>query len=145
MHEEEPEIIKDYELEPFLMKVQALSRTFIDKLFAVCDYYMNGKPTRNSRHLYDIYKLKDYLSFDENFMILVTEVRSHRAQIDAKVAPSARENVEMLAVAKQLIREEFYENDYNESTLKLITDDISYEIVKENYLKIMKMIFGKSH
>ena len=33
----EAEILRDYGLEPFKMKTQALSRTIIDKIFAVCD------------------------------------------------------------------------------------------------------------
>ena len=34
---EESEILRDYGLEPFKMKTQTLSRTIIDKIFAVCD------------------------------------------------------------------------------------------------------------
>lgn len=143
MVEEEPEIIQMYGLEPFVMKVQTLSRTFIDKLFAVCDYYLIGKPTRNSRHLYDIYKLKDYVKFDADFMVLVKGVRKHRALMDVKVAPSAREDIDVLAVVNQLIQEDFYLSDYNDSTLKLIMDDVRYEEAKENYLNIMNMIFCK--
>ena len=62
-----PDIIDEFELEPFIMKTQSLARTFIDKLFAICDYYMNEKATRNSRHLYDIYKLKPWIVADEQF------------------------------------------------------------------------------
>ena len=29
-------------LEPFEMNVQSLDRTFIDKVFALCDYYMEN-------------------------------------------------------------------------------------------------------
>ncbi|WP_214803187.1 nucleotidyl transferase AbiEii/AbiGii toxin family protein [Exiguobacterium sp. ERU656] len=32
-------LITEYELDPFEMRVQTIDRTFIDKLFAVCDYY----------------------------------------------------------------------------------------------------------
>lgn len=141
--EEEPEIMEEYGLVPFTMKVQKLSRTLIDKLFAVCDYYMTGKPTRNSRHLYDIYKLKEQIIFDDEFINLVKEVRQHRAKMDIKVAPSAREDVDVYSLAKQIITEDFYEEDYSESTLKLITDDITYEMVKENYIQIMEQVFGK--
>ena len=30
-----------------------------NKVFAVCDYYLQGKAHRNARHLYDIYKLTE--------------------------------------------------------------------------------------
>lgn len=34
-----PEAEKEYGLEPFEMKIQSIERTFVDKVFAVCDYY----------------------------------------------------------------------------------------------------------
>ncbi len=39
------------------MQVQSLERTFIDKVFAVCDYRIQNMMDRDSRHLYDIAKL----------------------------------------------------------------------------------------
>ena len=36
------DIISDYGLEPFSMKVQSVSRTFIDKIYALCDYYITS-------------------------------------------------------------------------------------------------------
>ena len=53
--EEAPELMDRYDgLHSFEMRVQTLERTFIDKVFAICDYYMEGKTYRQSRHLYDI-------------------------------------------------------------------------------------------
>ena len=49
--------VVDYELAPYEIKVQALERTFIDKVFALCDYYLSNEVLRQSRHIYDIYKL----------------------------------------------------------------------------------------
>ena len=137
---EEAEILRDYGLEPFKMKTQALSRTIIDKIFAVCDYYMVGRATRNSRHLYDIFKLKNYISIDDDFKRLFTDVRKHRAEMDIKITPSAREDVDLLAVAEKLIREDFYADDYADSTMKLISDNISYETVKLNYIDLVRSI-----
>ncbi|NLK09722.1 MAG: nucleotidyl transferase AbiEii/AbiGii toxin family protein [Staphylococcus equorum] len=34
------ELLVQYELMPFQMKVQSIDRTFIDKIFALCDYYL---------------------------------------------------------------------------------------------------------
>ena len=39
LQEEAPEMLTEYSLNPFEMKVQGLDRTLIDKVFAVCDYY----------------------------------------------------------------------------------------------------------
>ena len=55
--EEAPDVISQYNLDPFSMKVQGLDRTLIDKVFAICDYYLNNNVTKHSRHIYDIYKL----------------------------------------------------------------------------------------
>ena len=137
---EESEILRDYELKPFKMKTQALSRTIIDKIFAVCDYYMVGRATRNSRHLYDIFKLKNYISIDDDFKRLFADVRKHRSGMDIKITPSAREDVDLLAVAEKLIREDFYADDYADSTMKLISDNISYETVKLNYIDLVRSI-----
>ena len=137
---EEAEILRDYGLEPFKMKTQALSRTIIDKIFAVCDYYMVGRATRNSRHLYDIFKLKNYISMDDDFKRLFADVRKHRSGMDIKITPSAREDVDLLAVAEKLIREDFYADDYADSTMKLISDNISYETVKLNYIDLVRSI-----
>lgn len=40
---ENAEIIEEYGLQPFTMTVQTLDRTLIDKVFALCDYYLQGK------------------------------------------------------------------------------------------------------
>ena len=137
---EESEILRDYGLEPFKMKTQTLSRTIIDKIFAVCDYYMVGRATRNSRHLYDIFKLKNYITIDDDFKRLFTDVRKHRAEMDIKITPSAREDVDLLAVAEELVQEDFYADDYVDSTMKLISDNIFYETVKLNYIELVRSI-----
>ncbi|MCD7791520.1 MAG: hypothetical protein LUH55_13650 [Bacteroides thetaiotaomicron] len=61
--------------------------------------------------------------------------------MDVKVTPSARAEIDVLEIAEKLVREDFYANDYINSTLKLISDDIPYDMVKNNYLELMKMIF----
>ena len=58
----------------FEMKVQGIDRTLADKVFAVCDYYLQGKVAKHARHLYDIYKLLPLVPQDENFRELVKEV-----------------------------------------------------------------------
>ena len=101
---------------------------------------MVGKATRNSRHLYDIFKLKNYISIDDDFKRLFADVRKHRSGMDIKITPSAREDVDLLAVAEKLIREDFYADDYADSTMKLISDNISYETVKLNYIDLVRSI-----
>lgn len=43
MVEEAPEELEKFRLEPFEMKVQGLDRTLADKVFAICDYYMQDR------------------------------------------------------------------------------------------------------
>ncbi len=78
---DEKELISEYDLQPFPMRVQSLNRTMIDKIFALCDYYLQGRAHRNARHLYDIYKLAEYVEIDDSFMNLVKEVRTHRIEM----------------------------------------------------------------
>ena len=49
------------------VKVQTLDRTFIDKLFALGDYYLRNETLGFSRHLYDVYKIKPAIEFDDDF------------------------------------------------------------------------------
>ena len=58
----------------------------------------------------DIYK-KFEDSMDDDFKRLFADVRKHRSGMDIKITPSAREDVDLLAVAEKLIREDFYADD----------------------------------
>ena len=74
------------------MNLQSINRTYIDKVFALCDYYMQGKSKRYSRHLYDLYKLKECVTFDEEFRGLIGEVRKHRENMkNLSFCPERRE------------------------------------------------------
>lgn len=75
------DVAAKFQLNRFVMKLQALERTYIDKIFALCDYYLQGKSKRYSRHLYDIYKLTPMIKFDDNFEKLVKEIREHREKM----------------------------------------------------------------
>lgn len=139
----DPDILEDYGLNPFPMKVQTLSRTLIDKLFAVCDYYLLGKARRNSRHLYDIYKLYPLISDDAAFTHLISEVYKQRAQMDPEITPAAQSGINVGEVAKRLCHEDFYREDYEETTRKLISDDISYVEVNDFYYDLMNKYFSQ--
>lgn len=129
---DEKVLISAYDLQPFPMRVQSLNRTLIDKIFALCDYYLQGKAHRNARHLYDIYKLADYVEVDEEFINLLKEVRAHRIEMGRKIAPAAPLDVNILELVQRICDEEFYKEDYEETTLKLISDSLEYEISKES-------------
>lgn len=140
---EEPELIKKYNLIPFEMSVQCINRTLADKIFAVCDYYLQGKAQRNSRHLYDILKLLNYVEIDEEFVELMMKVREHRKTVGEKIAPAANENVDILQLAREIYDSRFYENDYHNTTENIISDEIDYSIVIERYIQVVKELFEK--
>ena len=138
---EEKELCEAYDLNAFPMRVQSLNRTLIDKIFAVCDYYLQGKDRRNARHLYDIYKVASHVEIDETFFKLVEEVRLHRIKMGTEIAPAAPLDVNILDLSQKICDEDFYKEDYRETTLKLISDTLKYETVKNHYHELVKRIF----
>jgi hypothetical protein len=138
---EEPEIIETYGLAPFTMSVQAIERTMIDKIFALCDYYMQGRPHRNSRHLYDIYKLSTFVKKDDNFQKLAAQVRRHRMGMGDDVAPSASEEIDIAKMIRDICDDDFYKQDYADTTIRLISDDIAYETVRDFYRQFTEDLF----
>ena len=91
MTKEAPDELENFHLEPFEMKVQGLDRTLVDKVFAICDYYMQDRVKKHSRHIYDIYKLLQIVPLTEEFRALIQEVRSVRAMTN--ICPSAQPEV----------------------------------------------------
>ena len=137
LKDDEPELIEEYNLFPFPMQVQSLERTLIDKIFALCDYYIQNRAARNSRHLYDIYKLGQRITIDDNLRALFKEVRSHRLEIKDNVAPSADPSVDVVATIKEFCDTDFYAADYERTTRNLISDEVTYQDVKNYILKFI--------
>ena len=108
------DLAEKFRLDEFEMKVQALERTYIDKIFALCDYYIQNKSKRYSRHLYDIYKLTQHISFDANFEKLYYEIREHRKTM--KICPSAGEGVDVTKIIREFCDADFYREDYETIT-----------------------------
>ncbi len=72
-------VLEQYDLQSFNIEVQSLERTLVDKVFAICDYYVLKKERRNSRHIYDIYKILPNINLDdEKFKCFVEEIRNIR-------------------------------------------------------------------
>lgn len=127
MAEEAPDYIERYSLSPFTMKVQDISRTLADKVFAICDYYLQNKTEKHSRHLYDIYKLLPLVPQDDSFKKLVKEVREVRAL--SPVCPSAKPDADVIELLKEIISENVYKSDYDNITEKLLEEKLNYETV----------------
>ena len=127
MVEEAPDYIEKYALSPFTMKVQDISRTLADKVFAICDYYLQNKTEKHSRHLYDIYKLLPHVPQDDSFKKLVKEVRQVRAL--SPICPSAKQDVDVVDLLKRIVSENVYKSDYENITENLLEEELNYEIV----------------
>lgn len=123
METEAPEFLDIYGLRPFKMKVQGLERTLADKVFAVCDYYLQDKVKKHSRHIYDIYKLLPLVSQDHEYCKLVKEVREVRKS--SPVCLSAQDGVDVPELLKKIIKEAAYKGDYQNLTEGVLEEKIS--------------------
>lgn len=119
--------LKEFALDPFCMKVQDINRTLADKVFAICDYYLEGKTERHSRHLYDIYKLLPLIQLDADFRDLVVEVREGR--LGSKVCHSAKDGINPNELLKKIVNEKTFKEDYDMVTETLLNEVVAYEDV----------------
>ncbi len=118
-------LLKEYSLNPFSMKVQGLDRTLTDKVFAVCDYYLQNRIKKHSRHIYDIYKLLPLVKQDDAFRALVREVRAVRKE--SVICPSAADGVNIPELLAEMIQKEAYREDYRNLTEKLLEEEVDYD------------------
>ena len=107
------------------MNVQSIKRTFIDKVFAVCDYKIQNMEERDSRHLYDISKIVNVIKLDEDLKSLIKQVRVERQK--SKNNPSASSQYDINNLLLEIISTRFYENDFNKVTKKLLYESIDYD------------------
>ncbi len=114
-----------FEAASFSMDVQTLERTFIDKVFAVCDYKIQNMQDRDSRHLYDIAKMVPHIEFNDDLKELIAKVRLDRMK--SKNNPSAQPEYYIPNMLKEIIDSRFYESDYNMITKRLLYEDVSYD------------------
>lgn len=127
LHEQgEHNIIATYSLEPFEITTQDIRRTLVDKVFALCDYYLLDKIHNHSRHIYDIYQLQNAISLDiAEMTALVEQVRHVRKGLT--ICPSAEHGIDMNGLIAEIVAEEIYKQDYKDITEKLIFSPVPYE------------------
>ena len=117
------------------MNVQSLERTFIDKVFAICDYRIQNMQDRDSRHLYDICKLLPVVKLDRSMDELIDIVRNDRML--SKNNPAAQLEYNIPEMLKEIITSRFYEADYRNVTQKLLYEDIGYDYAIENGIAVV--------
>lgn len=120
----------------FTMTVQSLERTFIDKIFAICDYKIQDMQDRDSRHLYDLAKLTEIITFNNDLKDLFNKVRKDRLIL--KNNPSSQTQYDIHSLLEDIYNTHFYKNDYNSLTIKLLYEDYPYdEAIKNGLFKII--------
>lgn len=113
-----------FDLVPFDIKVQSLERTLVDKVFALCDYYLRDEVTRQSRHIYDIWKLMTEVDW-KNQKELIEDVRRDRSS--NKICLSAQPGVLVSDILIEIIEKDYFKKDYEEVTGSLLIKKVSYE------------------
>lgn len=124
-----------YDLMPFEILTQTIERTLVDKVFALCDYYIQGEVTGHSRHLYDIYKIFSAIGINDEVRKLIPEVRKVRAELD--ICPSAKENVCVTNVLNEIVEKQVYKKDYKSVTMGLLFIPETYDTVITSIQKLI--------
>lgn len=119
-------LAEEYNLIPFEITTQTIERTLVDKVFALCDYYLVEKTDHHSRHLYDIHKIVENISISESLSDLIRKVRALRAPLP--ICPSAEEGVNINHILEEIIAKEIYKEDYVRITENLLFSPLSYEV-----------------
>ena len=121
------DLAEAYDLMPFEIKTQTIERTLADKVFALCDYFMQGQLERHSRHLYDIYKIVNSIGITDELIKLIPEVRAVRSELN--ICPSAKEGVCVTDILNRIVDEQAYKSDYEDITLGLLFVPETYDTV----------------
>jgi predicted nucleotidyltransferase component of viral defense system len=129
------DLITKYELEPFAITVQSIERTFVDKVFAICDYYLENDLNEHSRHLYDLFKIFPLIKINDNLQSLIKEVRAVRLN-DSRCLSAKKDINEILTL---IVDSGVYKNDYLNNTSKLIKDDVTYDDCIKTIKKIIDL------
>jgi len=120
------EILQSYSLQPFGMLVQEIERTFVDKVFALCDYYLAHDVAKHSRHIYDIAQILPVVQKKDKREIrrLIAEVRQVREVLPKCI--SARFGVDITETLQKIVDEEVFRKDYEKLTIPLLCEPVPY-------------------
>lgn len=130
------DLAEEYDLNPFPITTQTIERTLIDKIFALCDYYLTDNIEGHSRHIYDIYKIVESIGITDTIPPLIPKVRSVRSNLS--ICPSAADGINISVLLSEMIEKEIYKNDYNNITINLLFVPTDYETVIHGLEKIIK-------
>lgn len=141
MSEKRTDVIDKYELSPFEVTTQSLERTFIDKVFAICDYYLNKDFLRHSRHIYDLCKIYPLVNLSI-VKELIPLIRTDRQKNERSL--SAQDGMDVNAILKEIVDTHSFEQDYKESLVGFIYGDDKKEYPYSKAIQTIKSISEKS-
>ncbi|MCM3390454.1 nucleotidyl transferase AbiEii/AbiGii toxin family protein [Ureibacillus chungkukjangi] len=120
------DLIEEYDLQPFNMRIQTIERTFLDKLFAVCDYHHDNDYKGKSRHIYDIHKIyqSGLLNIDMLHSLVDQVIETRR---EGKNTHSCKVGYKPLEVLQDIINSSVYKADYNTNTREFLSVFVEYE------------------
>ena len=128
------DLAETYDLLPFEITTQTMERTLVDKVFAVCDYYIERNVERHSRHLYDIHKIVELIGIPEMLTELIPEVRAVRSEVS--VCHSAKPDISVSEMLREIVERQIYKEDYESITSGLLFVPETYNNVIESLKKI---------
>jgi predicted nucleotidyltransferase component of viral defense system len=138
------DVIDEFGLSPFSLTVSSLERTFVDKIYAICDYFLAEEiPARQSRHIYDLHKLLSEVSLDDAMVTLLEQVRQDRES--SAQCPSAQQDVNLAALLTDIVRSKAYEEDYRVITDPLLYENVSYDTAVEALKTISDFLSRRPH
>lgn len=129
------ELCVKFGLEKFQVKVQKLERTFVDKIYAISDYQISKKLTRNSRHIYDLHRILPLIELNSSLVDLFAKVREYR--LINPTCYSVLGDYKLYNLVDDMINEETFKSDFNNVTKPLLYDDTQYDECVES-LKLIQ-------
>lgn len=127
------DLAETYDLLPFEITTQTIERTLVDKVFALCDYYIQEKTERHSRHLYDVHRIVETMGISDELPKQIQEVRAVRSEMI--VCPSAKEGACVPDILREIINSQVYRSDYEDITMGLRFVPVGYETVIQSLQK----------
>lgn len=134
-------LVNEFKLAPFSMLVQSIERTFLDKIFALCDYHLEGNYNRYSRHLYDLHMIWSSQKMDMELMTsILPRVVNDRNRFE-KRNPSSKKGTQIVKILEDIIETEVYKDDYLSITSQMIYNAVTYETCIQSIHSILEHDF----
>jgi len=131
------DLVKTYDLETFEMNIQSIDRTFIDKLFALCDYHLEQTYERYSRHIYDIHMIWNSKFLNKEMVRgIMDDVISDRQKLSIRNL-SSRPGTRPKDLLQEIIDKKVFERDYMDITSGFIYKKVSYKTCIHTLQKIL--------